>query len=81
MPRCLKLVVATAKKDTGEGDKWKRDLLFLFNYEKKNVGRGDRDPGCGIDCLKDAGKTLFLVPKWISKVFWKCMHKKPYRES
>lgn len=29
--------------------------------KKKNVGKGGRDPECGIDCLKDAGKTLFLV--------------------
>ena len=81
MPRCLKLVVAITKKDIGEGDKLKRHLLFLFNYENKNVGRGGRDPGCGIDCLKDAGKTLYLAPKCISKVFWKCTHKKPDRES
>lgn len=40
-----------------------------------------RDPECGIDCLKDAGKTLFLVPKCISKVFGSGMHKRNLTEN
>lgn len=45
MPRCLKHVVAIAEGDIGEGGKFKRYVLFLFNYEENTVGRGGKDPG------------------------------------
>lgn len=68
MPRCLKLV-AIAKKDIGEGDKLKRDLLFLFNYEKKNVGKGGKRPWMWDRLSKRCWKDYFLYQNASQRYF------------